>query len=82
MEQLEFIAQRFEIALQKAAKNKNPATNEGGVKASLSVIGLEEYSEESKNNIKMRGGLIVNSEAELRHYIIEALNGKGYKKTQ
>lgn len=36
VEQLEFIAQRFEIALKEAAKNKKPATDEGGVKYSLS----------------------------------------------
>ena len=79
VEQLEFLAELFEKALENAAKKKNPTTETGGVKASLSVIGLEEYSKESKNNIKMRGGLIVNSEAELRSYITEALNGNSKK---
>lgn len=49
------------------------------MKASLSVVGAEEYIKESKNNIKMRGGLIVNSEAELKSYITEALNGNTKK---
>lgn len=75
MEVLQEIARQFDAALEQVAKEKNPTVSDGGVKASLSVIGLEEYSKESKNNIKMRGGIIVNSETELSRYVTEALNG-------
>ena len=60
-------------------RNKKAHHRNGQGEGSLSVIGLEEYSKESKNNIKMRGDLIVNSEAELRSYITEALNGNTKK---
>ena len=52
IKQLEEIAREFEVLLNEAAKNKKPATDEGGMKASLSISDNDSIKQQLKTNIK------------------------------
>ena len=75
VEQLSDMCEKFEKLLKETAEKENTATETGGVKASLSVIGLDVYNKDSINKIKMRNGVIINSIDELKNYVAEALSG-------
>lgn len=53
----------------------NTANDDGVVKFNFAEMGMEEFNRQTLNNIKLRGGILINSITELIENIENALNG-------
>ncbi len=56
-------------------ESKKTATRDGVVKFNFAEMGMEEFNRQTLNNIKLRGGILINSITELIENIENALNG-------
>lgn len=79
------LQEKWENALRIAAKNqtaingiegtKNTATEGGDGQLSAAYFGFDEINKETRNNLRMRGTVVVNNDTELNYHINEALSG-------
>lgn len=78
---LDQLTQIYNKGLLEAAENSNKYAPVGKeTQFALREMGLDEFSKETKNNIKLRGGEIVNNKQELLFYVEDAIKNPQKKK--
>lgn len=78
---LDELTQIYNKGLLAASENSNKYAPVGTeTQFALREMGLDEFSKETKNNIKLRGGEIVNNKQELLFYVEDAIKNPQKKK--